>query len=122
MNIAGTYAYPNIGTSQWTRLSLVFGPSASFLTSGSSLSVGAWYGLFVSFSSDMGGRGLNGLDVFTDDAKGGLEVVGKQQWGVVMLEWENSSRIIAIESVEPSTGFETELVLCCSFFVVSSEP
>ena len=105
MNIAGTYAYPNIGTSQWTRLSLVFGPSAPFLTSGSSLSVGAWYGLFVSFSSDMGGRGLNGLDVFTDDAKGGLEVVGKQQWGVVMLEWENSSRIIAIESVEPSTGF-----------------
>ena len=37
---AGTYAYPNIGTSQWTRLSLVFGPSAPFLTSGSSLSVG----------------------------------------------------------------------------------
>ena len=110
MNIAGTYAYPNIGTSQWTRLSLVFGPSAPFLTSGSSLSVGAWYGLFVSFSSDMGGRGLNGLDVFTDDAKGGLEVVGKQQWGVVMLEWENSSRIIAIESVEPSTGFELSLI------------
>ena len=39
---AGKYAYPNIGTSQWTRLSLVFSPSAPFLTSGSSLSVGAW--------------------------------------------------------------------------------
>ena len=29
----------------------------------------------------MGGAALNGLDVITDDAKGGLEVVGKQQWG-----------------------------------------
>ena len=64
---AGTYAYPNIGTSQWTRLSLVFGPSAPFLTSGSLLSIGAWYGLFVSFSSDMGGAALNGLDVNIDD-------------------------------------------------------
>ena len=75
----GMYAYPNIGTSQWTRLSLVFGPSAPFLTSGSSLSVGAWYGLSVWFSSDMGGSALNVLVVLKDDAKGGLEVVGKQQ-------------------------------------------
>ena len=29
----------------------------------------------------MDGAALNGLDVLTDDAKGGLEVVGKQQWG-----------------------------------------
>ena len=64
---AGKYAYPNIGTSQWTRLSLVFGPSAPFLTSGSLLSIGAWYGLFVSFSSGMGGTALNGSDVNIDD-------------------------------------------------------
>ena len=62
----GTYAYPNIGTSQWTRLSLVFGPSAPFLTSGSSLSVGGWYGFSVLFSSDMDGADLNGLDVNMD--------------------------------------------------------
>ena len=64
---AGKYAYPNIGTSQWTRLSLVFGPCAPFLTSGSSLSVGAWYGLSVLLSSDMGGTALNRLDVNMDD-------------------------------------------------------
>ena len=78
---AGTYAYPNIGSSQWTGLSLAFGLTASFFASGSSLGAGGWYGLSVLFLSDIGGAALNGLDVTQEAAKGGLEVVGKQHGG-----------------------------------------
>ena len=66
ISITGTYAYPNKGTSQCPGWSFAFGPSASFFASGSSLSVGAWYGLFGSFSSDMGRTALNELDVNMD--------------------------------------------------------
>ena len=62
---AGTYAYPNIGSSQWIGLSFALGLAVSGVASDSPLVAGAWYGLSVLFSSDMGGAALNALDVGT---------------------------------------------------------
>ena len=63
---AGTYAYPNIGSSQWIGLSFALGLAVSGVASDSPLVASAWYGLSVLFSSDMGGTALNGLDVNMD--------------------------------------------------------
>ena len=63
---SGTYPYPSHGIHQFAGWGFAFGASASFFTSGSSLSVGGWYGLFVLFSSDTGRTALNELDVNMD--------------------------------------------------------
>ena len=39
---------------------------------------GCWYGLFASFSSDIGGTVLKEFDVNTDEAKGGGKLKGKR--------------------------------------------
>ena len=78
---AGTYAYPNIGSSQWIGLSFALGLAVSGVASDSPLVAGAWYGLSVLFSSDMGRTALNVSGVIQDAAKGGLEVAGKQHDG-----------------------------------------
>ena len=68
----GTYAYPDIGSSQWIGSRFALGLVDSFFTSGSSLGTGGGYGVSVLLSSDMGRASLNGLNGGTQDICGKL--------------------------------------------------